>query len=142
IKAWSSHFCLEANYWALQILGGYGYTRDYPVEQIYRDNRLNPIHEGTNGIQSFDLLGRKVTMHGGAAFKLLMRRLLQTAQAAEQVESLAGHAQALKAAVQTVTDTTVTLTAVAARGETDRSLCNSWVYLEMLGHTVIAWIWL
>lgn len=49
IKAWSSHFCLEANYWALQILGGYGYTRDYPVEQIYRDNRLNPIHEGTNG---------------------------------------------------------------------------------------------
>lgn len=142
IKAWSSHFCLEANYWALQILGGYGYTRDYPIEQIYRDNRLNPIHEGTNGIQSFDLLGRKVTMQGGAAFKLLMGRLLETATAAEQEESLADHARALKAAVQTVSETTVTLGKVAAGGDTDRFLCNSWVYMEMLGHTVIAWSWL
>ena len=142
IKAWSSHFCLEANYWALQILGGYGYTRDYPVEQIYRDNRLNPIHEGTNGIQSFDLLGRKVTMQGGAAFKLLMGRLMETATIAEQVESLASHAQALKAAVQTVTDTTLALSKAAMQGDTDQFLCNSWVYMEMLGHTVIAWNWL
>jgi len=142
IKAWSSHFCLEANYWALQILGGYGYTRDYPVEQIYRDNRLNPIHEGTNGIQSFDLLGRKVTMQGGAAFKLLMARLTETARAAEQLEPLAHYAQALKSAVQTVTDTTATLSAAAMQGSADRFLCNSWVYMEMLGHVVIAWIWL
>ncbi|MGB1563922.1 MAG: acyl-CoA dehydrogenase [Sinimarinibacterium flocculans] len=141
IKAWSSHYCLEANYWAIQILGGYGYTRDYPVEQIYRDNRLNPIHEGTNGIQSFDLLGRKVTMHGGAAFKLLMRRLGKTAETAAQVDALAEHAQALKAATRIVTDTTSALVAAAAQ-DTDRFLCNSWIYLEMLGHTVIAWIWL
>src|SRR3546814_10440412 len=58
-KAWPSEFCLEANKLAIQVLGGYGYTRDYPVERLYRDNRLNPIHEGTNGIQALDLLGRK-----------------------------------------------------------------------------------
>lgn len=142
IKAWSSHFCLEANYWALQVLGGYGYTRDYPVEQIYRDNRLNPIHEGTNGIQSFDLLGRKVTMHDGAAFKLLMRRLADTAEAASAVESLRGFAADLLKAIDTVSATTLALVAAARKGDTDRFLCNSWVYLEMLGHVVIAWIWL
>src|SRR5690606_40034821 len=60
VKSWPSEHCLEANKWAIQILGGYGYTRDYPVERLYRDNRLNHIHEGTLGIQGMDLLGRKV----------------------------------------------------------------------------------
>src|SRR3546814_5076386 len=59
VKAWFSDRALEANHNAIQVLGGYGYTRDYPVERIYRDNRLNPIHEGTNAIQAIDLLGRK-----------------------------------------------------------------------------------
>ncbi len=71
-KAWPSEWCLEANKLAIQVLGGYGYTRDYPVERYYRDNRLNPIHEGTNGIQALDLLGRKVTMQNGAALRLLL----------------------------------------------------------------------
>ncbi|HBX36197.1 MAG TPA: acyl-CoA dehydrogenase, partial [Pseudohongiella sp.] len=59
-KSWPSQWCLEANNLAIQVHGGYGYTRDYNVEQFYRDNRLNPIHEGTHGIQALDLLGRKV----------------------------------------------------------------------------------
>ena len=59
-KSWPSQWCLAANDLAIQVHGGYGYTRDYPVEQYYRDNRLNPIHEGTHGIQALDLLGRKV----------------------------------------------------------------------------------
>ena len=65
-KAWPSQWCLKANDHAIQVHGGYGYTREYPVEQFYRDNRLNPIHEGTDGIQALDLLGRKVTMLHGA----------------------------------------------------------------------------
>ncbi len=142
IKAWSSHFCLEANYWALQILGGYGYTRDYPVEQIYRDNRLNPIHEGTNGIQSFDLLGRKVTMQGGRAFSLMMERLEATAAAAAEVGSLASYAADLRKAVETAKTTTRSLIEANENDEGERFLCNSWVYLEMFGHTLIAWCWL
>ena len=70
-KSWPSQWCLEANNLAIQVLGGYGYTREYDVEQHYRDNRLNPIHEGTHGIQSLDLLGRKVTQRGGASLAAL-----------------------------------------------------------------------
>ncbi|MFM8343650.1 MAG: acyl-CoA dehydrogenase family protein, partial [Betaproteobacteria bacterium] len=65
-KSWPSEWCLEANSMAIQVHGGYGYTRDFPVEQYWRDNRLNMIHEGTHGIQALDLLGRKVVMDGGA----------------------------------------------------------------------------
>ena len=65
-KSWPSQWCLAANDLAIQVHGGCGYTRDYLVEQFYRDNRLNPIHEGTHGIQAMDLLGRKMTMKGGA----------------------------------------------------------------------------
>ena len=61
-KAWTSEYCVDANRLAIQVLGGCGYTHDYPVERLYRDNRLNAIVEGTNGIQAMDLLGRKVTM--------------------------------------------------------------------------------
>ncbi len=74
-KSWPSEWCLEANSLAIQVHGGYGYTRDFPVEQYWRDNRLNMIHEGTHGIQGLDLLGRKVLMHDGAAFKLLAARM-------------------------------------------------------------------
>ena len=64
-KSWPSEWCLEANSLAIQVHGGYGYTRDFPVEQYWRDNRLNMIHEGTHGIQGMDLLGRKVLMEDG-----------------------------------------------------------------------------
>ena len=70
-KSWPSQWCLEANNLAIQVHGGYGYTRDFAVEQYWRDNRLNMIHEGTHGIQALDLLGRKVVMHGGAGLELL-----------------------------------------------------------------------
>jgi butyryl-CoA dehydrogenase len=71
VKSFPSEWCLEANSLAIQIHGGYGYTRDFPVEQYWRDNRLNMIHEGTHGIQAMDLLGRKVLMENGRGLKLL-----------------------------------------------------------------------
>ena len=61
-KSWPSQWCLEANSLAIQVHGGYGYTKEFDVEQCYRDNRLNAIHEGTHGIHGLDLLGRKVVM--------------------------------------------------------------------------------
>jgi butyryl-CoA dehydrogenase len=82
-KSWPSQWCLEANSLAIQVLGGYGYTREYDVEQHYRDNRLNPIHEGTHGIQALDLLGRKVVMQGGAGLQLLVDSMAATATRAE-----------------------------------------------------------
>jgi butyryl-CoA dehydrogenase len=141
-KAWCSHYGLQANELAIQVLGGYGYTRDYPVERLYRDNRINPIHEGTNGIQSIDLLGRKVRMDGGAAFRLLTELITEAVEAAQTQQDLRGHAADLHAAVDLAAATTRSLEAAAANGDIRLFLANSHVYMEMLGHVVIAWQWL
>ena len=82
VKSWPAQWCLEANSLAIQIHGGYGYTREYPVEQFWRDNRLNMIHEGTHGIQALDLLGRKAVMQQGAAIALFGRTLQATVEQA------------------------------------------------------------
>ena len=106
-KAWPSDYCLEANSLAIQVLGGYGYTRDYPVERIYRDNRLNPIHEGTNGIQGLDLLGRKVLGDRGKGLKLLSEKIIETIKEAESSKdkTLIGLAKELKTSLQYVDET-------------------------------------
>ncbi|MFX9600811.1 acyl-CoA dehydrogenase family protein, partial [Acinetobacter baumannii] len=75
---WSSEWGLVANDLAIQVHGGYGYTREYNVEQFYRDNRLNPIHEGTFGIQAMDLLGRKTRINDGLAMHILNEKITGT----------------------------------------------------------------
>ncbi|WP_029048194.1 acyl-CoA dehydrogenase [Cupriavidus sp. amp6] len=140
-KSWPSQWCLEANNLAIQVHGGYGYTREYNVEQFYRDNRLNPIHEGTHGIQGLDLLGRKVVMKDGAAFRLLGERVQDTiarALAADNAE-LAQQARALGAATKRLAEVTQTLWSA---GDANVTLANASVYLEAFGHVVVAWIWL
>ncbi|WP_423197247.1 MULTISPECIES: acyl-CoA dehydrogenase [unclassified Cupriavidus] len=140
-KSWPSQWCLEANSLAIQVHGGYGYTREYNVEQFYRDNRLNPIHEGTHGIQGLDLLGRKVVMRDGAALRLLGARIEATCARALVAgdAALAGYARALGAAAQRLAEVTTTLWAA---GDPNVTLANATVYLEAFGHVVVAWIWL
>jgi butyryl-CoA dehydrogenase len=137
-KAWPSQWGLAANDLAIQVHGGYGYTRDYPVEQFYRDNRLNPIHEGTQGIQSLDLLGRKVVMQGGAGLRLLMETIAGTTARAAGTE-WTGFAADLDAAVVRLGAVTATLWGT---GDAEVALANSHVYLEGAGHLVVAWLWL
>jgi butyryl-CoA dehydrogenase len=141
-KSWPSEFCLEANKHAIQILGGYGYTRDYPVERLYRDNRVNSIHEGTHGIQALDLLGRKVRMQGGKALSLLLETIRTTVGEARSSQPLQNYARRLEDACECVHETTGILTAKAADGETNLALANAGIYLDTLGHLVIAWLWL
>jgi alkylation response protein AidB-like acyl-CoA dehydrogenase len=140
-KSWPSEFCLEANKHAIQILGGYGYTRDYPVERLYRDNRLNPIHEGTHGIQGLDLLGRKVGMGGGASVKALAGRIMADVAAAHQMMSLEAFAETLATELAETVATTRKL-AVATADDPKRALANATIYLDMFGHVVIGWMWL
>ncbi len=135
-KSWPSQWCLAANDLAIQVLGGSGYTRDFPVEQFYRDNRLNPIHEGTHGIQAIDLLGRKAVMRGGAGLELLLSTIRATVARAEEYPE---YAAALESALVRVEKTTTTL---HAAGDPDVTLANASVYLEAVGHVVAAWIWL
>ena len=134
-KSWPSQWCLEANHLAIQVHGGYGYTREYDVEQLYRDNRLNPIHEGTHGIQALDLLGRKVVMQQGAAFKLLSTKIRATLERCDEpslVTALASRWDRLEQVTALLHQT----------GDADLTLANASVYLEAFGHLVMAWIWM
>ena len=140
-KSWPSQWCLEGNALAIQVHGGYGYTRDYAVEQLYRDNRLNSIHEGTHGIQALDLLGRKVVMQDGAALRLLGARVEATISRASE----ARHPDTQRWAAM-LGDRVRRLARVTqkvwAAGDPARTLANATPYLEAFGHVVLAWIWL
>ena len=138
-KSWPSEWCLEANSLAIQVLGGYGYTRDFPVEQYWRDNRLNMIHEGTHGIQALDLLGRKVVMDGGSGLKLLAGRVAQTVERGSRQPGLAEPARALGGALDRLAAATK---AAWATGMAEEALANATPYLQAFGHVVLAWIWL
>lgn len=138
-KSWPSEFCLEANSLAIQVHGGYGYTRDFPVEQYWRDNRLNMIHEGTHGIQAADLLGRKVVMEGGKGLQLVAGRINATVERALQRADLAEDANALAQALQRVGAAT---RAAWASGDASAALANAVPYMQAFGHVVLAWIWL
>ena len=138
-KSWPSEWCLEANSLAIQIHGGYGYTRDFPVEQYWRDNRLNMIHEGTHGIQAADLLGRKVLMEGGKGLQLLAGRVNATIERAIRRPELAEYANALGKALQEVGSATK---AAWATGDPGEALANAVPYMQAFGHMVLAWIWL
>ncbi len=139
VKSWPSEWCLEANSLAIQVMGGYGYTRDYPVEQYWRDNRLNMIHEGTHGIQALDLLARKVTMQGGAGLRALGQLMLSTAHKAKAHQVLAHHGQALNTAVAAVQAATQ---AAWASKDPLIALPNAVPYMQAFGHVVLAWVWL
>ena len=152
VKSWPSEWCLEGNSLAIQIHGGYGYTRDFPVEQYWRDQRLNMIHEGTHGIQAMDLLGRKVLLDKGRGLQMLGERIQATVDLAdrhrESIEShrerseaisLQTHAHALLQAWNDV----VQSTHAAWQGDDPAlSLANAVPYMQAFGHTVIAWVWL
>ncbi|MEL6949361.1 MAG: acyl-CoA dehydrogenase [Pseudomonadota bacterium] len=138
-KSWPSEYCLEANKLAIQVLGGYGYTRDYPVERYYRDNRLNHIHEGTWGIQGLDILGRKVRLAGGAALELLAAEMQPTLEVARGSDTLSAHADALAAAWQQVQQT---VAAVAGCEDRERALANATSFLDGFGHVIVSWLWL
>jgi alkylation response protein AidB-like acyl-CoA dehydrogenase len=139
-KSWPSQWCLAANDLAIQVHGGYGYTREYDVEQHYRDNRLNPIHEGTHGIQSLDLLGRKVTQRGGASLAELDGAV---SGSVAEATAVGGEAAELAATLRASWERLVAVTSgMFGSGDIEAALANSVVYLEAFGHVVVAWMWL
>jgi alkylation response protein AidB-like acyl-CoA dehydrogenase len=139
-KSWPSKWGVAANDLAIQVHGGYGYTQDYNVEQFYRDNRLNPIHEGTFGIQAIDLLGRKIgNAIDGTALADLSDRIGRTAERASAFAELGEHAAVLRDAWARVLKTTTSLRAVA---DITLRLANAACYLDAFGHVVVAWLWL
>jgi hypothetical protein len=138
-KSWPSEQGPIANSLAIQVHGGYGYTRDFDVEQLYRDTRLNPIHEGTTGIQALDLLGRKILLDGGANFHVLRTVIQETEARASKIAALQALAQSLAAARQSI-ESAIDLAVV--RDDTPASLAHATAFLSAFGHLVVAWIWL
>lgn len=142
-KSFPSQYAVKASDLAIQVHGGYGYTRDFPVEQLYRDNRLNPIHEGTHGIQANDLLGRKVAMRGGAGLDLLVRRIAHTCEAAGGGAGGGADTQAWAVKLRAAVERAVQVTRkVHGRDSANAALKDAALYLEAMGHIVAAWLWL
>jgi alkylation response protein AidB-like acyl-CoA dehydrogenase len=141
VKAWPSDYALEANSIAIQVHGGAGYTRDFPVERLWRENRINAIHEGTNGIQAMDLLGRKLLGDDGRAFALLSARVEATLAAARLDVSLAPLADML-AVRWSKLGPAIQAAGRTAREDLDLALANAYLLLDAMGHAVVAWLWL
>ncbi|MFQ5652061.1 MAG: acyl-CoA dehydrogenase [bacterium] len=140
-KTYPSEMGCSSTSAALQCLGGYGYTKDYVLEQFYREARIHPIHEGTTGIHGLDLLGRKVLMQDGKAFKLFWAEVSKTIKTAQALPALRGHAGKLERALQKLQKTTLHLAAMAKKGEVTPFLADATLYLEFFGIVALAWQW-
>ena len=126
----------------LQVLGGYGFTEDFPLEQMYRDIRITPIYEGTTGIQSQDLLGRKITIRGGKAPQLLWAEMDKTITEAGTYEALKPYVEKLRNEIVRLQEVTQSLLPFAAEGDYERYLMDATLYMELFGIVAVAWQWL
>ncbi len=141
VKSWPSKYGCVSNDMAIQILGGSGYIREYPVEQMYRDQRLNPIHEGVEAIHGIDLLGRKVSMKDQAGFNIFVEEVTKDLAHATKAGLTDNLVAGLKIALDTLCLTTDALLE-QVKADTDKGLANATMYLDMFGRIVAAWIWL
>lgn len=141
VKSWPSKYGCISNDLAIQILAGAGYMRDYPVEQLYRDQRLNPIHEGTEGIHGIDLLGRKVSINNGLGLEYFAEDMRELAESARQANIDEALVQACDRALTLLLDTTATLLGQIGK-DVDRGLANATLYLDMFGRLLASFLWL
>jgi hypothetical protein len=142
IKTWPSEYGPKANDLAIQVLGGAGYINEHPVEMMYRDNRLNPIHEGTTCIQSLDLLARKVPSNNLAGYTACLNEMTAAAEQAREIPELVEYADKLDAAIATLKSVTESMLSAMMEKNIDLALANSVAYLSLFGHVVLAWLWL
>ena len=126
----------------IQILGGYGFCSEYILQQYARDIRIHSLYEGTTGIQSLDLLGRKVTMQEGAAMKLLMGEMMTTIIEARKHDTLSTYADKLEKKLGSVQKTLSHLLPHAMSGDYQRFTADANLFMEMMSHVTIAWLWL
>jgi alkylation response protein AidB-like acyl-CoA dehydrogenase len=141
VKTWPSRYGLMASDLGIQILGGAGYTREYPLEQLYRDNRLNPIHEGTEGIQALDLLGRKLGSKGGRGYALFLEQVGHSLHQAGSLSECAPLGQQLAQGLAVLQDVTASLQLQVA-AHADLGLSNATAYLDLFGRVLVGWVWL
>ncbi len=140
-KTYPSEMCCLTTSAAVQILGGAGYTTDFPVEQFYREARIHPIHEGTTGIHGLDLLGRKIIIKNGKSLQLLVAEILKTIEKASSIDRLKPFAQKIQTYLGKTDTVTKHLLSLASK-DLEIFLSDATLYLELFGIITIAWQWL
>jgi butyryl-CoA dehydrogenase len=141
-KTYPSEMGIQSVSQSLQCLGGYGYCDDFPIEQYYRDARIHPIHEGTTAIHGMDLLGRKVNIQDGAAFRLYLAEVRGATERAQSIAETKPFADQLNVALDTLQQVTTHLQGLSKSAGTERYLADATLYLELFGILTIAWQWL
>lgn len=141
VKSYPSKYGVIASDIGVQILGGSGYIREYPLEQYYRDNRLNPIHEGTEGIHGLDLVGRKLKQNQGLGYRLFVEHVRCSLDEAAGDSTCAALATGLGAALETLQQATESLLEQVDI-DAERGLSNATAYLDMFGRVLVGWLWL
>lgn len=142
VKTHPSEAGMQAVSSGVSVLGGYGFCEDYILQQYYRDIRIFSIYEGTTGIQSQDLLGRKVPMKNGKALDLLSAEIMNTIGAASQLESLQGYAQTLGGKLKLTQKVLGNLMPHAMKGDYERYLADASIFMEFLSLILMSWTWL
>lgn len=141
-KSYPSEMCCLSTSAAVQILGGAGYTTDFPVEQYYREARIHPIHEGTTGIHGLDLLGRKISINNGKAAQIFFEEVSKTLAEATSIDELKPLAEQLQKTLGKAQQVTAHLLGLAQKGEIEKYLSDATLYLELFGLITIGWQWL
>ena len=126
----------------LQVLGGYGFCSDFILQQYYRDIRISAIYEGTTGIQSQDLLGRKITMNNGEGLKLLLEEIIKTITKASNYPELKEYCDSLSKKIKLSEKILQTLMPYALKGDFEKYLADASIFMEFFSLVIVGWNWL
>lgn len=126
----------------LQILGGYGFCMDFPLQQYYRDIRIMTLYEGTTGIQSLDLLGRKITMKNGEVLAKFLGKMQAKMEEATKYDELESYVEVLKSKINEIQSCLSFLVPLAIKKEFEKYLADATIFMEMTSTLVIGYQWL
>ena len=126
----------------LQVLGGYGFCSDFILQQYYRDIRISAIYEGTTGIQSQDLLGRKITMNNGEGLKLLLAEIIETITKASNYPELKEYCDSLTEKIKLSEKILQSLMPYALKGDFEKYLADASIFMEFFSLVIVGWNWL
>ena len=126
----------------LQVLGGYGFCSDFILQQYYRDIRISAIYEGTTGIQSQDLLGRKITMNNGEGLKLLLAEIIETITKASNYPELKEYCDSLSKKIKLSEKILQSLMPYALKGDFEKYLADASIFMEFFSLVIVGWNWL
>jgi hypothetical protein len=140
VKAYCSERGMEVCELAMNVYGGYGYTKEYPIEQLMRDCKITTIYEGTNGIQAMDLLGRKLGLRKGEIFMFFLQTIRATIQESEKIADLRALCEQLEAALNRYGEVAVFLSKKAMGPDIKLAFAQAHPFLEVTGDIIMAWM--